>query len=1589
MPGTANIQYSSTRSTKKLKLRLESEPPSLNSLIARELPPTYLLANINTFPLKILVDTGNLGVDLLSETWWKRFHPNAKLKEVTNITINTADTNNELIILGKTPKLKVTLQNNYSIYSTFVVAKNLQPDSVLSARSIAQIPIIPDLSRGIAYIGPDAQILKLHGQFPANKLDQSLEGNPSEEEALNETSMNNQAEESAKEEALKDILDGQAEETESGNYDEYSNPDNIYFLDTENQMANITVSNTVNLNPGKVTLVDGIITSNGKVSQIGLISPNLNNLSKQCFIPTTCVQVERQLDQGNLVRIPVSNASNVMKTLKSKTPIAYFTSILGIKDAQMCGDANTRDSPGHISEGNPGTDNMVHCLRGEPCKNPLDQVDIQRETDKYKEIICQLAGKDYQNYKEKFTDDQASAIDKLFSFQISSNRLLDKKEKEVLIFLLFIFDDIISKGSHDVGKTNVLEFKIDTENHEPISAKCRPMNPHILEKWKETCKKWLEDGIIEASESPWSSPLVPVPKKNGDIRFATDYRRLNDISRADTFPVNNVIASLSDNQFKESKYFISIDLAGAFLAIPVEEGTQDKLSIVTPTGTYKMLRMAFGHKNSAQFYNRLMMALFEKEWELNHLQSFFDDHLIPCKTFNMGIFRFIKFLTIIESGNLRISPSKSHLFTDEANFLGHQVGKGVIKPANRLTETIVNWPTPTSINQLRSFLGTSNYYRRYIKDYATHAGPLNKLLKKKVEWRWDKDEETAFQNLKDKLCKKPVLYPPNFNLPFQLDTDASGNGLGAVLSQLQEDGTIRPIGYWSKTLNAHEANYSITKLELLAVILGIENFQYYLLGRHFTINCDHQALKWLRTSKNIKGQLFRWSQRLLPYDFEINYVPGKKMGHADGLSRMYSGLPDEKPSEEFTQEDVRYLTECGLKVPDKYKQIMVLTRAQRAEKERKERENQELELQSEEFPNLMEQSGNGSPTPENEGSEPDTLDLTMEPNPNEQNISKNYINKLDPVSFQKAQKKDKNYFQVMAWITDGITPKTEEVKDNTELAAYKKLWPQLRIKDGNLYHRKVDKDVLDPTKVINYDRLIIPESLRKQCLSILHCHQLSAHPGIDRTLKMARRSIFWPGITKMITEEIRKCGICIMAQETKQLNNTQMGQTSTGVYKRLSTFYVDIVGPILPNTSKGIKYILSFTDAVTKYVELFAINNISSDTIIKILIEKIIVRYGLGLTLISDNGRQFVSETFKRVCAVLGIVKLEIIPFNPMSNPVERCHRTIKKVLRSLVYQNDVPPTNWNTMLPYVTAAINFTPLSTLPGSPHFLTYGEEPINGLENYLSIINKPVTSSYSTNELLNRFHKMTDVIYTQQQENHLNNKERFDAKVKPDHLEVGDFVLILAPQPTKWANSRKLTPSYDGPYQIVDIPNEQTVIILNGSRRNRILRRRVRRVGNCDLSKICPENLNLEPGPGLSKPKPMEMDEEELFKIPASIFSERSHNQPIESMEPVMEPPKLSNPEPPRSSTPVEHRDISDENMEDNGSSTPVEHRDTSDMSDGNDDTNSETTSKRKRQGSDSSNDGNTKRPHLQSQSDDESIGSSLGDEINKTDSLLFG
>ncbi|MCO5564460.1 hypothetical protein L7F22_018121 [Adiantum nelumboides] len=386
----------------------------------------------------------------------------------------------------------------------------------------------------------------------------------------------------------------------------------------------------------------------------------------------------------------------------------------------------------------------------------------------------------------------------------------------------------------------------------------------------------VEKGMVRPSSSPFCSPVLLVQKKDGTYRMCVDYRALNRITIKNRFSVPRV-EDLFD-KLQGSTYFSRIDLKSGYHQIRIVDEDIVKTAFRTSFGLYEYLVMPFGLTNAPATFNRMMERIFRPH--RNFTGVFFDDVIIYSKTIEEHKEHLKVIFQALRDNKLYVNQKKSEFFLQEIQYLGHIISKNGIRMDPAKLEVIKDWPNPRNLHEIRSFIGMCAYYRRFIEKFSLIAGPLHDLTKKNVKYVWTEKRQQAFDTLKQKLISQPVLALPDLSKAFEVQCDACGDCLGAVL--LQEG---HAIAYESRRLSSDEQILGIYEKELLAVLHALDSWKHYLLGTPFILRTDHQSLKYFMTQTKLSDKQMRWANFLSRFNFHIAHIAGKHNQVADALSR--------------------------------------------------------------------------------------------------------------------------------------------------------------------------------------------------------------------------------------------------------------------------------------------------------------------------------------------------------------------------------------------------------------------------------------------------------------------------------------------------------------------------------------------------------------------------------------------------------------------------------------------------------------------------------------------------------------------------------
>ena len=879
----------------------------------------------------------------------------------------------------------------------------------------------------------------------------------------------------------------------------------------------------------------------------------------------------------------------------------------------------------------------------------------------------------------------------------SFTHTLSVTERATAEHLVHDFADVFSRSEFDLGHTNLLPHRIDTGDARPFKEQLRRHPIAHLDFIDSQVEQMLRAGVIEPSSSPWSSNVVLAKKSDGSLRFCVDYRRLNDLTYKDSFPLPRIDTCL--DALGGSMYFSTMDLRSGFWQVSIDPRDADKTAFVTRKGQFRFRVLSFGLANSPSIFQRLMtMVLAGLHWDI--CLVYIDDIVVMGRNFQEHVRNVAQVFQRLRLAGLKLKPSKCQLFQERVRFLGHVISSQGVEPDPEKISCIADWPEPRSLTEVRSFLGLASYYRNFVENFGEVARPLYELTRKNAPFIWDDRRRQAFDTLKVRLCSAPVLAAPTPDGDFVLDVDACSYGAGAILHQRQT-GVLRVIAYASCQFNKAERSYCTTRQELAAVVFGLRRFRQYLLGRRVLVRSDHAALTYLRQTKEPVGQQARWLDFVEQFDLVVQHRSGSANRAADALSRR--PCETSGPCGQCSKGARPLMARLAAESEDWEAVVCpgpicatVVTRRQARERAGK-RGNGTPPVSagapplldepvpplagappllseappllhvapplSAEAPPILDEpvpllvgdpplavhdkspellagpsSGWSGPAPDlpfvsGRDGDPPSEEASQHRAPPPTNN--------DPVEvgwtneeMRRLQQEDANIGPVVAGLQTGLRPPLGDLDlCDPEIKCYRKQWDSLTLVDGLVY-RRFER----PNGTCQYLQLLIPRLLRHVFLRMIH--ELSTgHLGYEKTLEQVQRRAYW---ASWKTDVKLYCGCCRPCSEFhrgRPPRQARLKPLFAGA--PMEVLHVDLTGPHV--SSQGYKYMMTACDSFTRFVIAVPLRNKTALSVARALIHEVILKYGvlpvfsqiLAESFRTNSGQSYVGCWASLVCALL------------------------------------------------------------------------------------------------------------------------------------------------------------------------------------------------------------------------------------------------------------------------------------------------------------------------------------------------------------------
>ena len=657
------------------------------------------------------------------------------------------------------------------------------------------------------------------------------------------------------------------------------------------------------------------------------------------------------------------------------------------------------------------------------------------------------------------TDHDLSDSDFLNLFKLNDD--LEPAHRSALEDRLVKWKQVFAKTEAEMGRTDLLTHRIDLHDEKPFKIRHRRIPPNMYNEVKTHLQKMLDTGVIRESKSPYCSPVVIVRKKDNSLRFCIDMRELNRRTIKDSYSLPRIDETL--DSISGASWFSCLDLKSGYWQVEIEEAHKERTAFsVGPLGFFECNMMPFGATNAPSTFQRLM-ELALRDVNLEMCVVYLDDIIVFSNSVEEHLDRLEIIFERLHKAGLKLKPSKCQFLLRRVKYLGYLVSEKGIEMDPDKVQAVKNWPIPQSVDELRRYLGFASYNRRFIKDYAKIAKPLNDLLhgqnyctkkgpKARLSFQWGEVEHNAFRKLNDLLCSPPVLGFADYSVPYELEVDASRDGLGAILYQ-KIDGVRRPIYFASRGLSTSERNYPSHKLEFLGLKWAVtDKFKDYLFGAKFTVKTDNNPLTYILTTAKLDATGHRWLAELSAFDFDIQYLAGKLNVAADALSRK-------REHTSLISEDV----------------IRAISNSHTCH-------------------NLCLAESLCS-----------SIDVSLHQVTNALTTN---------VDVKKHQEGDALIANIISAVRTGVRPES-----SIELRPWLRQLNSFKVNDKGVL---VKVSTLNDQEV---ERVVLPSSLHDPTLRQLHDDM--GHLGQDRVIDLVKSRFYWPGYLDTIQKYIHSCGRCI------------------------------------------------------------------------------------------------------------------------------------------------------------------------------------------------------------------------------------------------------------------------------------------------------------------------------------------------------------------------------------------------------------------------------------------------------------------------------
>ena len=958
----------------------------------------------------------------------------------------------------------------------------------------------------------------------------------------------------------------------------------------------------------------------------------------------------------------------------------------------------------------------------------------------------------------------------LKDLQINENQDLDEEQRKEVTALVTEFQDVFAIDDETVGRCDLLEHVINLKpGATPHAESPIRFSPKILDDQRKWVEEKIDQGVLRESVSPWGAKIIPVLKGDGiSIRWVVDYRFLNNATEKVVTRLPRVESTT--DRLAKAKWFCGVDLVNGYLACPVKESDRHLTAINTEFGLYEFCYLPQGLCNAGATFSRLMEAVL-RGMTPERCLIYLDDVLSFGEDFQSMMSNLREILNRFRRNGLILKARKCSLFRRQVTFLGHVItaGKGS-SPDPKLVESIRTWPLPKTKRQMRTFLGKTGFYRRYIKSYAEIARVLYDLTKADTKFAMQREHILAWQELKDILCTYPVLRFPMWEEKFILNYDTSNTATAVTVTQKFHDGE-HPIAHTSRGLSKAERNYQAHKKELLGFVYWTNYHKVYTWGRPFHARVDNRVVQHWRSMKTPPSQIIaRWLELLSDFNFTIEHRAARLHIDVDSLTRL--GQEEEINNADTDLEwNPKPAGVSRVQKIIKPTPVQMPFEALSSDESAEEASRGNLSLET-----LHAIRGMFPETGKTRKDIEDMRNFKM-PLP------------IDPHTISNEQCSDDVLARVYLWLKAGKAPTHQQLDGvSREVRNLASQFELLYLKDDCIFKKYIEDD----DTII--EQLLIPYSMRESVLYLCHDHPSAGHLGVDRTIDRVKKRFYWHGYKKDVELLIQSCEPCEKKRTGPTKSHANISPNNVGYnFQRLG---IDLVGP-LPKTSCGNTYILTASCRFSGWHEAWGVSDITAKGLAEVFTNEFVCRYGAVSNLHADNGKNISRGLWKEFCNILGIEDSNTVPYTPRENWDERFHRFLHEIERA--YNPKKNGLEWDEMLPKILMATRSSKHSRTGLSPYYMLHGTEMRLPVDIMFSRSPEECSKYEYVKDLrfkLQEAHQRVRNLSGQENERQA---EVFGKKVKELKFSVGDTVWYWLPVVEK-GNTRKFQPMWTGPYII---------------------------------------------------------------------------------------------------------------------------------------------------------------------------------------------